>query len=238
MGDKTGFFTNFLANIRRNRLLKQIVYCIESGKINYESPFPDNLKGKEGAEELTLKALRSGISAEDILSDGLLAGIGKAGLLFSQYKIFVPQLLMSAKAVNASIEHLRPYLVKDSSEARGTLIIGTVDGDFHDIGKNIVAIMAEAVGYKVIDLGVNVKPDKFVAEAEKNPHAIVGISALLTTTMQNMDKTVKAIKEKVPGCIVMIGGAPVSEAFCQKIGADFYSPDFHGAIEYLEASAN
>ncbi len=220
-----------------DEILKQIAHCVEFGKINNASPYPPDMKGQEGADELTRKALDSGVPVEDILTHALIVGMKNVGVKFRENKVFVPQVLMSAKAMGAAMEHLKPHFASGAAKRKGTFIIGTVEGDLHDIGKNLVSMMVEGNGYEVIDLGVDVSAGKFLAEAEKYPHGVIGLSALLTTTMVNMEKIVKTIKDKYPDRIICIGGAPVSDDFCKKINADFYSPDPQGAVEFLNELA-
>ena len=219
-------------------IFKQIAHCVEFGKINQASPYPPDMKGQEGADELTKKALDAGASADDILASALIVGMEKVGIKFRENKIFVPQVLMSAKAMDAAMAHLKPFFTSGSAKRKGTFIIGTVQGDLHDIGKNLVAMMVEGNGYEVIDLGVDVSAEKFVAETEKHPGSIVGLSALLTTTMVNMEKIVQQIKGKNPSTKVCIGGAPITQDYCDKINADLYSPDPQGVVEYLNALAS
>jgi len=218
-------------------LLKKIAYCVEFGKINLQSPYPPDMKGQQGADELTKEALDKGIDAEDILQKGLVIGMEKVGIKFRENKIFVPQVLMSAKAMNTAISHLKPYFQSGSVKRKGTFVIGTVAGDLHDIGKNLVAMMVEGNGWEVIDLGTDVNSQRFVEELKNHPGSYVGLSALLTTTMINMEEIVKEVKASIPETKVLIGGAPVSEDFKMKIGADFYSADPQGAVEYLNAMA-
>jgi corrinoid protein of di/trimethylamine methyltransferase len=215
-------------------LLERLAYCVEFGKINLASPYPPDMRGQEGADELTKKALDMGISPNDVLNKGLVVGMGKVGVKFRENKVFVPQVLMSAKAMSFGMAHLKPYFNDGSVVRKGKMVIGTVEGDLHDIGKNLVAMMVEGSGWEVIDLGTDVRPDRFVEAVKANPGAVVGLSALLTTTMVNMEKIVKAVKEAVPGTIVAIGGAPVTQNFSDKIGADLYSPDPQGMIDYLK----
>jgi methanogenic corrinoid protein MtbC1 len=219
-------------------LFKQIAHCVEFGKINNASPYPPDMKGQDGADELTRKALDEGAKASDILSNALIIGMEKVGTKFRENKIFVPQVLMSAKAMSAAMAHLKPFFASGEAKRKGVFIVGTVQGDLHDIGKNLVAMMVEGNGYEVIDLGVDVSGEKFMEEAEKHPGAIIGLSALLTTTMVNMEKIVQNIKEKNPEMKVCIGGAPVSEEFKNKIKADLYSPDPQGLVEYLNQLAS
>lgn len=216
-----------------SELLARIAECIEFGKINKVAPYPPNMKGQDGADELTRQALDEGISAKRILSEGLMVGMEKVGIKFRENKVFVPQVLMSAKAMSTAMVHLKPYFLSGEVKEKGTFIIGTVEGDLHDIGKNLVAMMVEGNGWKVVDLGTDVKADQFVAALKEHQDAFVGLSALLTTTMVNMEKITKAIKEAVPGAKVAVGGAPVTDGFRQKIGADIYSPDPQGLVEFL-----
>jgi len=135
----------------------------------------------------------------------------------------------------AAMAHLKPYFASGAVQRKGTVVIGTVAGDLHDIGKNLVSMMIEGGGWEVIDLGVDVSTEKFIESIEQYPGCILGLSALLTTTMVNMEDTVREIKAKHPDTRVMIGGAPLTEDFKNTIGADYYSPDPQGAVEYLEA---
>jgi len=216
-------------------LLFRLSECVEFGKINQASPFPPNMKGMDGADELTRQLLDEGANPQTILTEGLLPGMERVGIKFRENRVFVPQVLMSAKAMSTAMVHLKPFFLTGEARQMGTFIIGTVEGDLHDIGKNLVRMMMEGAGWKVVDLGVDTSPEKFLAAAQANPGSVVGLSALLTTTMVNMDKTVKLIKEKVPGTLVVVGGAPLTQEFCDKIGADAYSPDPQGCIEYLDA---
>ncbi len=219
--------------IKMETLFKQIAHCVEFGKINKASPYPPDMKGQDGADELTRRALDEGAKAGDILSNSLIIGMEKVGIKFRENKVFVPQVLMSAKAMSAAMAHLKPFFNSGEAKRKGTFIVGTVEGDLHDIGKNLVAMMVEGNGYEVIDLGVDVSAGQFLEELEKKPGAIVGLSALLTTTMVNMEKIVQNIKEKNPETKICIGGAPVSMEFCNKINADNFSPDPQGLVEYL-----
>lgn len=216
-------------------ILNKIAYCVEFGKINLQSPYPPDMKGQPGADELTRQALDQGIDADDILQKGLVVGMEKVGIKFRENKIFVPQVLMSAKAMNMAINHLKPFFQSGNIKRKGTFVIGTVAGDLHDIGKNLVAMMIEGNGWEVIDLGTDVSAEKFVEEIKNHPGSHVGLSALLTTTMVNMEQIVREVKKNAPGSKVLIGGAPVNEDFKTKIGADFYSPDPQGAVEFLNS---
>ena len=191
------------------------------------------MKDQDGADELTRKALEEGIKPDEILEQALIPAMAIVGNKFSKQEIYVPQMLMSAKAMSSAMVHLKPFFLSGETKRKGTFIIGTVSGDLHDIGKNLVAMMIEGGGWEVIDLGVDVGPDKFLKAVSENPEAAVGLSALLTTTMENMRRIVAAIKEKYPELKILIGGAPVTMDYCHKIGADFYSPDPQGAVNYL-----
>ncbi|MEN8117677.1 MAG: corrinoid protein [Bacteroidota bacterium] len=216
-------------------LLSKIADCIEFGKINKAAPYPPQMKGQEGADELTKQALDDGIDAQSILTKGLMIGMEKVGIKFRENKVFVPQVLMSAKAMNTAMVHLKPFFDSGAVKQKGTFIIGTVEGDLHDIGKNLVSMMVEGNGWKVVDLGTDVKAEKFVEAMKEHENAFVGLSALLTTTMVNMEKITKAIKDEIPGAKVAVGGAPVTDDFRQKIGADAYSADPQGLVEYLNS---
>lgn len=219
------------------QILEKLAYCVEFGKINNQAPYPPDMKGQDGADELTRQALEEGFTPDDILQKALIKGMEKVGVKFRENKIYVPQVLMSAKAMHTSMEHLKPFFQSGSIKRKGTFIIGTVAGDLHDIGKNLVSMMIEGNGWQVIDLGTDVKPEKFVETARANPGCKIGLSALLTTTMGKMEETVKILKEQLSDIIVLIGGAPVNDNFRESIGADFYSPDPQGAVEFLNRLA-
>ncbi len=218
-------------------LLEKISSCVEYGKVDINSPYPPAMKGQEGAFELTRQALDAGINPGEILEEALIPAMSRVGQKFSRNEIFVPQMLMAAKAMNSSMIHIRPYYLSGQTKRRGTFIIGTVTGDLHDIGKNLVAMMIEGAGWEVLDLGVDVSTEKYILAAEENPGAVIGLSALLTTTMENMRKTVAILKEKFPETKILVGGAPVTAEFCERIKADFYSPDPQGAVDYLKTIA-
>jgi len=214
-------------------ILRKLSLCVELGKIDKVSPYPPDMKGVDGADELARYALDSGIKPDDILENALIPAMAVVGNRFSRKEIYVPQMLMAAKAMNSAMKHLKPFFQSGETKRKGKFIIGTVAGDLHDIGKNLVAMMIEGGGWEVIDLGVDVSSDKFLKALDENPDAVIGLSALLTTTMENMKKTVSAIREKHSGSKVLVGGAPLTMEYCQKIGADFYSPDPQGAVNYL-----
>ena len=180
---------------------------------------------------LTRRALDEGVSAETVLNDALIVGMGEVGELFEQGEYFVPELLLSARAMQAAMEVLRPLLGASSYEPLGKVVMGTVQGDLHDIGKKLVAMMLEGSGFEVIDLGTDVAPERFVETVEESGAQVVGLSALLTTTLPAMEATVSALREAGPVKVkVMIGGAPVTSAFASSIGADGYAADASSAV--------
>jgi methanogenic corrinoid protein MtbC1 len=217
-----------------NDILEKLALCVEFGKINKVSPYPPNMKDQDGADELAKRALEEGVRPDEILENALVPAMAKVGEKFTRKEIYVPQMLMAAKAMNSAMAHLKPFFQSGETKRKGKFIVGTVAGDLHDIGKNLVAMMIEGGGWEVIDLGVDVSTEKFLKALEENPGAVIGLSALLTTTMENMKKTVSAIKEKNAASKILIGGAPVTYEYCEKIGADFYSPDPQGAVNYLK----
>jgi methanogenic corrinoid protein MtbC1 len=215
-------------------LLEKLLEAVELGKVYKKSPYPPQLKDQDGAYELAGKALEQGFKPDEILEKALIPAMANVGNRFSRKEIYVPQMLMSAKAMSGAMIHLKPFFQSGETKRKGTFIIGTVTGDLHDIGKNLVGMMVEGGGWEVIDLGVDVGPDKFIKAIEEKPDAVIGLSALLTTTMQNMKKILADIKAKHPDSKILIGGAPVTQDYCNKIGADFYSPDPQGAVNYLK----
>ena len=215
-----------------DNVVERIALCVERGKISRQSPFPPDMKDQDGADEIAAAAIQQGIKPDELL-EGCMLGMDRIGEKFSQNKVFVPELLMAAKAMTSVMNHLQPFLESGEVKHKGKFVIGTVSGDLHDIGKNLVSMTIKGHGFDVIDLGVDVSTEKFMGAIADNPDCFVGLSALLTTTMVNMEKSVKAIREKFPDNKILIGGAPVNQKFCDKIGADFYAPDPQGAAEYL-----
>jgi len=195
-------------------LLVEISQAVQNGK-------------SKAVKQLVPQALEEGISAQDILNEALLAGMDVVGTKFRNNEIFVPEVLVAARAMNTGVTLLKPYLASGDAVSKGKACIGTVKGDLHDIGKNLVKLMLEGKGLEVIDLGVDVEPEKFVQCATENECDLVCVSALLTTTMPVMEEVVKAfeaagIRDKVK---IMVGGAPITQEFCNTIGADVYTPD-------------
>ncbi len=174
--------------------------------------------------DLTKEALDGGAAPADILDQGLLAGMDVVGQRFKAEEMFIPEVLRCAKCMHGAMEILRPLLAETGAESIGTLIIGTVKGDLHDIGKNLVGMMCEGAGFEVIDLGFNQKPDAFIDAVKEHQPDLVGMSALLTTTMRAMGHTIKSLEEAGlrDQVKIMVGGAPVDQAFADRIGADGY----------------
>jgi 5-methyltetrahydrofolate--homocysteine methyltransferase len=184
-----------------------------------------------GAQDLVKQALAASLPADQILNEGLIAGMGEVGRLFEAGEFFVPEMLIAARAMKGGLGLLRPHLAAANVQAIGKVVIGTVQGDLHDIGKNLVAMMLEGAGFEVIDLGTDVSPDRFVAAVKEHQPNLVGCSALLTTTMPKMKTTIEALTEAgLRGSVkVMIGGAPVTDKYASDIGADVYAPDASSA---------
>ncbi len=180
---------------------------------------------KQVAAEIT-----AGTPVEDILNNGLIAAMDDVGEKFSCGDLFVPEMLMAAQAMQAGLKDLKPHLSAESASSKGTVVIGTVKGDLHDIGKNLVAMMMEGAGFSVIDLGVDVAPEDFLEAARTNNAQVVALSALLTTTMPSMEATVKALDGAAIGVKTIIGGAPVTAEYATNIGASGYSDDAPGAV--------
>jgi 5-methyltetrahydrofolate--homocysteine methyltransferase len=183
--------------------------------------------------ELTRNALDQGLSAEDILYKGLMPGMDHVSKEFKKGDMFVPEVMRSARTMLNAMEILKPLLSETGAKMMGKVLLGTVKGDLHDIGKNLVGMMCEGAGFEIKDLGVDVEPDAFVQAVKEFGPDVVGMSALLTTTMRKMDDTIKAfeeagVRDRVK---VMVGGAPVNQAFADKIGADAYAPDAAAAAD-------
>lgn len=216
-----------------DEILTSLGECIKRGKINLKSSYPPDLRGQKGAYELAKDAIDAGIPPQILLSEGLIAPMQYIGERFRNREIFVPDVLLSAKAMSAAMEHLKPLFQADTLKRKGKVVLGTVAGDLHDIGKRLVGMIVEGAGWEVIDLGTDVPTDRFLKAIEEHPGCVVGMSALLTTTMENMGRALRQIKTLHPQTKVIIGGAPVTQEFAAEVGADAYSPDPQGAVEYL-----
>ncbi|MDD5459809.1 MAG: corrinoid protein [Phycisphaerae bacterium] len=190
------------------------------------------IKGDQSsALQITKQALAEKMSPKSILNDGLIAGMNVIGARFKKNEVYIPEVLIAARAMKTAMEVLEPELVKAGVKPVGKFMIGTVQGDLHDIGKNLVAMMLKGAGFEVIDLGVDVSVEKFVEQAKAHSTALIGLSALLTTTMPAMEKTIKALKDAGLKAKVMIGGAPVTQSYADKIGADGYAADAASAVD-------
>ena len=184
-----------------------------------------------GVVDLVKAEIAAETEIDEILNAGLIGAMDIVGKKFSDGELFVPEMLMAAQAMKAGLEVLKPHLSGEAAVSRGTVVIGTVKGDLHDIGKNLVAMMMEGAGFDVVDLGVDIDAEKFVKAATEHNAGVVALSALLTTTMPAMQATIVAIKEAGIAAKTIIGGAPVTEAYANQIGADGYSEDAPGAVE-------
>jgi 5-methyltetrahydrofolate--homocysteine methyltransferase len=185
--------------------------------------------------ELTKKALDERVSPAKILNQGLVAGMDVIGKRFKANEIYVPEVLIAARAMKGGMEVLEPKLIEAGVKPVGIVVIGTIKGDLHDIGKNLVAMMLTGGGLKVVDLGIDVAPDKFVEAAKSNKAQLVAMSALLTTTMPQMAEVVKAVKSSGVKVKTIIGGAPVTQSYADEIGADGYAPDAASAVDVAKS---
>ena len=193
------------------------------------------IKGDQNtAVKITKEAIQEGLTPKTILGDGLIAGMDVIGARFKKNEVYIPEVLIAARAMKMAMEILAPELVRTGVKPIGKFMIGTAQGDLHDIGKNLVGMMLKGAGFEVIDIGVDITPEKFVERAKASGAQIVGISALLTTTMPSMEKTIKAMKEAGIKAKVIIGGAPVTQAYADKIGADGYAADAASAVDIVK----
>jgi 5-methyltetrahydrofolate--homocysteine methyltransferase len=194
------------------------------------------IKGDQStAVEITKSALEEGTAAKNVLEEGLIAGMDVVGARFKNNEIYIPEVLIAARAMKMAMEFLEPELIKAGVKPVGKFLVATVQGDLHDIGKNLVAMMLKGAGFEVIDLGVDVSPEKFVEQVKAKGVHLVGMSALLTTTMPGMEKTIKALKEAGVSAKIMIGGAPVTQGYADKIGADGYAADAASAVDMAKS---
>ena len=200
--------------------LQEIADCVIAGRF-------DEVKA------LVESALSDGVDPQTIVNDGLRSGMQVVGEKFKANEFFIPEVLIAARAMKAGMEVIKPHLAADSTDSLGTVAIGTVQGDLHDIGKNLVAMMLEGAGFRVVDLGTDVSPEAFVAATRENEAEIVAMSALLTTTMPKMAETVRALNSADLDRTVrtMIGGAPVTQSYANEIGADAYAPEAASAVD-------
>ncbi|MCP4256350.1 MAG: cobalamin-binding protein [Planctomycetes bacterium] len=214
--------------------LKQTI--IDADKIKEE------IEG-EGAKEATQRkveglitaALKEGTPAEIVINDGLIAGMDVVGDRFKKNEVYIPEVLLAARAMKMGMDILKPEIIKAGIKPIGKCLVGTVQGDLHDIGKNLVAMMLKGAGFEVIDLGVDVGPDKFVEQVKTQGVQLVGMSTLLTTTMPAIEKALKAIKDAGVLVKIMIGGAPITQDYADKIGADGYAADAASAVDLAKS---
>jgi 5-methyltetrahydrofolate--homocysteine methyltransferase len=183
-----------------------------------------------GIADIVRQELEKGTDVSLVLNEGLIAAMDNVGSRFSAGELFVPEMLMAAKVMQAGLDVIKPRLVETDTPPRGTVVVGTVQGDLHDIGKNLVIMMLEGGGFEVVDLGVDVEPRKFVNAAREHSAQVIALSALLTTTMPAMEGTVDALRNEGPGVKIMVGGAPVTRDFADRIGADGYGEHAPGAV--------
>jgi len=201
---------------------KEILEALRHGVIQYD---------EDSVKEAAQAALDEGIDPNEAIFDGLVSGMEEVGRLFEAQEYFVPELLMSADALYVGLDILKPHVQKMDLGVKGSVVIGTVEGDVHDIGKNIVKMMFDVAGFTVYDLGRDVPLDKFIEEQIKTDSDLVCLSAMMTTTMVGMQKIIETLKAKNPNVKIMIGGAPVSKEIAEKWGADGYAPDASNALK-------
>ena len=197
------------------------------------------IKGdQKTAVEITKAAINENMSPERILNEGLISGMNIIGARFKKNEVYIPEVLIAARAMKMAMELLEPKLVAAGVKPLGKCAVGTVQGDLHDIGKNLVMMMLKGAGFEVVDLGVDVSPEKFVENAKTSGVQIIGLSALLTTTMPSMEKTIKAIRDAGLKTKIMIGGAPVTQMYADKIGANGYAADAASAVDIAKTLLN
>jgi 5-methyltetrahydrofolate--homocysteine methyltransferase len=204
-------------------ILKEIAVNVEDGKNNE-------------VKSLVGRSIEEGVSVRDILNNGLVAGMNSIGIKFRNNEVFVPEVLMAARAMKSGLEIIKPILLKEKVPSKGTIIIGTVLGDLHDIGKNIVSYMLQGAGYDVIDIGIDAPEEKFIEEARNHGAQVIALSSLLSTTMAYMKVVMEAVRASdIAGSVkVIVGGAPVTQAFADEIGAHGYAPDASTAAEVVK----
>jgi 5-methyltetrahydrofolate--homocysteine methyltransferase len=213
--------------------LQDIAENVICGRADKNAAYPPSKKGQPGVTELVEQAIKQGVLPIEILNEGLIAGMEVVGKRFKANECYVPEVLIAARAMKAGMAVLKPLLADTGVKPVGTMVIGTVKGDLHDIGKNLVGMMLEGAGFNIVDLGIDVGGQKFLEAIKQNPGAIIGMSALLTTTMVEMKSTIDLIHSanldfRVP---VVIGGAPVTQEYANEIGADGYAPDAASAVD-------
>ncbi|MFQ5872608.1 MAG: corrinoid protein [Dehalococcoidia bacterium] len=216
--------------------LEKIASNVIMGRADKNSPVEEGPPGQPGVKELTEQAITEGVAISEILNGGLLAGMNVVAVRFKNNEMYFPEVLQSARALKAGIALLRPHFLESGITPMGKMVIGTVQGDVHDIGKTLVGMMVEGAGFEVKDLGVDVTPEQFVSAVETEGADILGLSALLTTTMPTMPKVIRALEEaelrhKVK---IIVGGAPVTEDFAREIGADGFANEAGAAVDKVK----
>ena len=212
---------------------EEISALVEQGKVDTDSNYPRQLKGQPGVRELVREFIAAGTDPLTILNEALTPGMRSLGRKFSEGTVFVPEVMLAMKAMKAGVEEVMPYLKQADIKPRGKVVIGTVQGDIHDIGKNLVKMLLEGVGWNVVDLGTNVDSRAFVNAVREHKPDALGLSALLTTTMETMRQVVAQLREADLEVPVLVGGAPLSESFAAEIGAH-YGQDPQAAIDILD----
>jgi len=215
-------------------ILANIATCVQTGKADASMNIPFGSQGQPGVAEWVDQAIAKDVSPQTIVADGLMAGLQVIGKKFANNEVFIPEVLIAARAMHAGMNKLKPLFVEQNMPVRGVFVMGTVQGDLHDIGKNLVCMLLEGAGWQIVDLGVDCAPEKFVTAIKEHPDCAIGLSALLTTTMVAMGKAVAAIRESFPDKVVIVGGAPVTDAFAKEIGASGYAADPSAAIDLLD----
>ena len=215
-------------------LIEVIKENVIRGHTDSNAKYPPDLAGKPGEKDLVQNAIDEMIPASQILNESLIAGMEIVGSKFSAGEYFVPDMLLSAQAMKSGMQIIEPLLKSEDSKKIGTVVIGTVKGDMHDIGKNLVRMMLEGGGFEVIDLGINTPPEKFIEAAKKYPDAIIGMSALLTTTMENMRISIEALRANGLNNKVIIGGAAASQKFADEIHADGFTRDAAQSVQLVK----
>ncbi|UCB44936.1 MAG: corrinoid protein [Spirochaetota bacterium] len=217
-------------------LLKAIAENVIQGRSDKQSPLVKDMAGAPGVKELTERAIKEGMDVEDIINKGLLAGMDVVGKRFKNDEIFIPEVLISAEALGVGMELLKPLIVESGLKPTSKVVIGTVKGDLHDIGKNLVSMMLQGAQFEVIDLGVDISTDSFIDSIKKEKPKILGLSCLLTSSMHEMKTVIDAVKkENLQNQVkIMVGGAPVTQDYASRIGADGFAEDAVIAVDRVK----
>jgi 5-methyltetrahydrofolate--homocysteine methyltransferase len=227
--------------MEHSELIEKIRINVVQGRINSEDEgFDEGLEGQPATVELVKEAIEKGVDIKSIIIDGITEGMSEVGRNFETGKYLIPDMLASAEAVGEAMDILSPHLESAGIESKGKVVMATVKGDLHDIGKNIVSIMLKGAGYEIIDLGTDVRGERIVSAVKEHRPKCLGLSALLTTTMREMENIINELVENGTrqGVKVMIGGAPTSREFAEKIGADVHCADAFQAVEYANSVKN